>query len=270
MFDEILACLDGSPLAETILPLARSLTRSATAKLTVVTLPVGSDDPLGAERYLRNRASSFDARFKLLTGPEPAEAIVAELNRNRHALAALTTHGRTALGEALLGSVALKVVQRAGRPVIVYRAEAATQKPPDTIRTIAVALEGGDFSERILPAAIELTKVVRGDLLLIQVLPAGFPQSAAPDVPIGDFLDSAYLHHKAAAIEKKHGIQVSWDVLYGEPGDSICRYLRGTRETLLAMTTHARSALQRALVGSVTADCIRNCAVPMMILWPRT
>jgi nucleotide-binding universal stress UspA family protein len=270
MFDEILACLDGSPLAETILPLARSLTRAANAKLTLVRMALGADEMVADERYLRACARSYDAQFKLLIGADPGQAVVAELNRNLTALAALTTHGRTALAEALLGSVALKIIQNADRPVIVYRSQVAGQKAPDTIRTIAVALDGGDFSERILPAAIELAKVIRANLLLIQVLPAGFPKSAAPNVPAGDFLDSSYLHQKAAEIEKTYGIEPSWDVLYGEPREAVSQYLRGMTDTLLAMTTHARGGLQRAFLGSVAASCIRNSGVPMMIFWPRS
>lgn len=270
MFDEILACLDGSPLAETILPLARGLTSAVNARLTLVRMALDPDEVVADERYLRDCARSYDAQFKLLIGTDPGEAIVAELRRNLDALVALTTHGRTALTEALLGSVALKIIQNASRPVIVYRSQIVGQKAPDTIRTIAVALNGGDFSERILPAAIELAKGIRASLLLVQVLPAGFSKSAAPNAPPGDFLDSSYLHHKAAEIEKKYGIEPSWDVLYGEPGDAISRYLRGTADTLLAMTTHARSGLQRAFLGSVTASCMRNSGVPMMIFWPQS
>ncbi len=270
MFDEILACLDGSPLAETILPLAAGLAGTARARFTLVRIVIDGDDMAADESYLRDRARPYGAQFKLFTGADPGEVIVAELERSPGAIAAMTTHGRTAWAEALLGSVALNVIQNADRPVIVYRSRVADQKAPETIRTIAVALDGGEFSERIIPAAVELAKVIDANLLLIQVLPVGFSKSTGPNLAPGDFLESSYLHAKAVEIERKYGIEPSWDVLHGEPGDAIPQYVRGTAKTLLAMTTHARSGLQKVILGSVTADCIRNAGVPMMIYWPHS
>ncbi len=270
MFDEILACLDGSPLAETILPLAYCLARAAKARLTLFRMATDSDERAADESYLRNCARPYGAQFKLLAGADPGQVVVAELERSPGAIAAMTTHGRHPWAEALLGSVALKIIQNANRPVIVYRSRVADQKAPAAIRTIAVALDGGQFSERIIPAAVELAKVIEAKLLLVQVLPVGFSKSTAPNIATGDFLESSYLHAKAVEIHHKYGIQPDWDVLHGEPGDAISQYVRGTPETLLAMMTHARSGLQRVMPGSVAANCIRNSGVPMMIYWPHS
>lgn len=268
MFDEILACLDGSPLAETILPLARGLAGAARARLTLVRVVVDSDEMATEENYLRDCARPYGAQLKFLIAADPGQAVVAELERSPGAIAAMTTHGRTAWAEALIGSVALNIIQNAGRPVIVYRSKVTDQKTPNTIRTIAVALDGGEFSERIIPAAVELAKAIDAKLMLIQVLPAGISKSTAPNIPAGDFFESSYLHAKAAEIDKKYDIEPSWDVLHGEPGDAISQYVRGMAETLLAMTSHARSGLKRAILGSVAANCIRNSGVPMLIYWP--
>jgi nucleotide-binding universal stress UspA family protein len=268
MFDQIIACLDGSPLAETILPLARGLAGAVRARLTLVRVVVDSDEMATEESYLRDCARAYGAQMKFLTSADPAEAIIAELERTPGAIAAMTTHGRTAWTEAVLGSVALNVILNAGRPIIVYRSQVTDQKAPNTIRTIAVALDSGEFSERIIPTAVELAKAIDAKLMLIQVLPADFSKSTAPNIPAGDFLESSYLHAKATEIDKKYGIEPSWDVLHGEPGDAISQYVRGMAETLLAMTSHARSGLKRAILGSVAANCIRNSGVPMLIYWP--
>ncbi len=270
MFDQILACLDGSPLAETILPLARGLASAAKARLTLIRALIDGDEFGAAENYLRDCARPDAAQCKLLTGVSPGQVIVGELERNPGAIAAMTTHGRTAWAEALIGSVALNIIRNADRPVIVHRSRVAAQKAPATIRTVAVALDGGDFSERILPAAAELAKLINANLLLVQVLPVEFSKSMGPNLAPGDFLESSYLHAKAAEIDRRYGIEPSWDVLHGEPGDAISRYVHGMPDTLLAMTTQARSGLQRAILGSVTAECIRNSGVPMMIYWPHS
>jgi nucleotide-binding universal stress UspA family protein len=268
MFNEILACLDGSPLAESILPLARGLAGAARARLILLRVVVDSDEMATEENYLSDCARRYGAQLKFLIAADPGQAIVAELEQSPGAIAAMTTHGRTALVEALIGSVALKVIQNARRPIIIYRSLATHQNAPSHIGTIAVALDGGEFSERIIPPAVELAKAIDAKLMLIQVIPAEFSKSTAPNIPRGDFLESSYLHAKAAAIREQYGIEPSWDVLHGEPGDAISRYVRGMAETLLAMTSHARSGLERAILGSVAADCIRHCGVPMLIHWP--
>jgi nucleotide-binding universal stress UspA family protein len=268
MFDEIFACLDGSPVAETILPLARGLANAARARLTVLRVVVDSDEMATEANYLRDCARAYGAQMKFLTSAVPAKAIVAELERVPSAIAAMTTHGRTAWAEAVLGSVALNVIQNAGRPVIVYRSLATHQKAPSRIRTIATALDGSPFSETIVPFAVEFAKAIDGKLMLLQVLPAEFSKSAAPGAPPGDILETSYLHAKAAGIERTYGIEPNWDILHGEPGNALSRYVNGIPETLLAMTSRAHGGAKRAVLGGTAAACVRNAGVPMLIYCP--
>lgn len=268
MFDEIFACLDGSTVAETILPLARGLANAAGARLTVLRVVVDSDEMATETNYLRDCARAYGAQIKFLTSAAPAKAITAELARVPGAIAAMTTHGRTAWAEAILGSVAQNVIQNASRPVIVYRSLAAHEKAPSWIRTIAAALDGSQFSETIVPFTVEFAKAIDAKLMLLQVLPAEFSKSAAPGVPAGDILESSYLHAKAAGIEKVYGIEASWDILHGEPGDALSRYVNGMPETLLAMTSRAHGGARRAVLGSTAAACVRNAGVPMLIYCP--
>ncbi|HXV83473.1 MAG TPA: universal stress protein [Candidatus Binatia bacterium] len=130
MFDEILVCLDGSPLAEKILPLAQGI--ASVKGSTIVLLRVmGDNNELSAEEsYMREQARPFQAPTRFLISPDPATAIVEELEKNPRATAALTTHGRTAWKEALLGSVALKVIRGAKRPVLLYRARPDSSSAP--------------------------------------------------------------------------------------------------------------------------------------------
>jgi len=49
MFDEVLVCLDGSPLAETILPLARAITAPKGGKPTLLKIVRDSAELSGHE-----------------------------------------------------------------------------------------------------------------------------------------------------------------------------------------------------------------------------
>jgi nucleotide-binding universal stress UspA family protein len=268
MLAEILVCLDGSPLAERILPLAQ---RIACAKgATVILLRVlGNSEELSAEEsYMRERAGVLNAPIRFLISPDPATAIIEELAKNPRAMPALTTHGRTPLGEALLGSVALKVIRGARRPVLLYRARSYSLTTPTKITTLVVALDGSEFSEKIVPSAVAMAKFLTSRIMLVQALPAENAAAARAHLPSGDILESSYLQAKAAEIKKRYQIEPTWDVLHGEAGDAICRYLNGMEDTLLAMTSHARGGLERAFLGSVAAACIRRAGVPMLLYWP--
>jgi hypothetical protein len=77
-FDQIFVCLNGSPLAEKILPLAQGI---ASAKgFTVILLRVvGDSEELSAEEsYMRERVGVFRAPMRFLISPDPAAAIIGE------------------------------------------------------------------------------------------------------------------------------------------------------------------------------------------------
>jgi nucleotide-binding universal stress UspA family protein len=268
MFDEIIVCLDGSPLAEKILPLAQGIA-SGKGSAVILLRVLGSSEELSAEEsYMRERARVFRAPIRFLISSDPTTAIIEELEKNPRATAALTTHGRTAWGEALLGSVALKVIRGARRPVLLYRARSDSSSAPAKITNLVVALDGSEFSERIVPAAVAMAKSLNSRIILVQALPPESAQALRAHLPLGDALESSYLQAKAAEIKKKYEIEPSWDVLHGEAGDAICRYVNGMENTLIAMTSHARGGLERVFLGSVAAACIRKAGVPMLIYWP--
>jgi nucleotide-binding universal stress UspA family protein len=83
-----------------------------------------------------------------------------------------------------------------------------------------------------------------------------------------DISESSYLQSRVAQIKKKYGIEPSWDTLHGEPGQAICRYVYGVSNTMLALTSHARSGLKRAFLGSVAAHCLSHAGVPLLLYWP--
>lgn len=264
MFDKIFVCLDGSPLAEKVLPLARGVA-SATGAPTVLLRVVKDDEEMSTEEgYMRDCASRCGAQIRFLFSQDPPTAIIEDLAKNSGALPMMTTHGRTAWAEALLGSVALEVVRGARRPVLLHRPLADQAEAPAKIATLVIALDGSKFSEKIIPSGVELAKAFGARLLLLQAV----AQEGLAGQVSGDVLESSYLHAKADEIRKKYSIAADWDVLHGDAADAICRYVNGMQGTLLAMTSHARSGLEKAFIGSVAASCIRHAGVPILIYWP--
>src|SRR6266436_5503541 len=120
MFDEILVCLDGSPVAENILPLAQQIALAKKARVILLRVVGDSNELSVEENYMRERARLFRAPIRFVVSSDPATSIL-ELEKNSRAIAAMTTHGRSAWREALLGSVPLKVIRGAKPPVLLHR-----------------------------------------------------------------------------------------------------------------------------------------------------
>jgi nucleotide-binding universal stress UspA family protein len=266
MFDQVIACLDGSSLAESILPLARGLTAPQGGTLTLLRVVADAAELAAEEDYLRDCARQYGGQLRFIVDADPAHAISAELERIPQALAALTTHGRSAWGEAIVGSVALQIIRTARRPVILYCPLGRDGHAPKNISKIVLALDGSEFAEHMIPYAAKAAQLLNAQLLLVQVLPPGAP--AALDER-SDISEASYLHRQAARIQKKYGVGAEWEVLHGEPAAAICQYVKGMSETLLALTTHARAGVERAMFGSVAAQCIRHAGVPLLLYWPQ-
>lgn len=142
----IIVPLDGSELAEQVLPHAASLAKTLDLGVTLLRVtPTAGDyyrfmeypmprfddlpEQLDAEAlgYLENQGSKLrhqgvaPVEEKLAHGP-PAIAVADFARETAHSLVAMTTHGRSGLGRWILGSVADRVIRHSGGPVLVIRA----------------------------------------------------------------------------------------------------------------------------------------------------
>lgn len=147
MFEKVLVCLDGSPLAEQILPYIAGDSRSfkKIVLLKVIGAP-GLDLPLGVPgeasgplqtkamlehiqreieetpSYLEAKAQplremGLDVECAVLQG-KPSQAIIDYAHDNDIGLIAIATHGHSGLRHITLGSTAEYVLKHAGLPLL--------------------------------------------------------------------------------------------------------------------------------------------------------
>ena len=107
----VVACVDGSGLAEQTLPVASGLARRLGAELVLVQVVPSRGPAQGgrAERaYLRRLADRlpYPARSEVIHGDPPATAIARYADQAEGTLLIMGTHGRGGLRNAVLGSVA--------------------------------------------------------------------------------------------------------------------------------------------------------------------
>ncbi len=142
----ILHPTDFSECSRAAFEFARSLARDHGARL--VLLYVGRPplvDPLMAEvpaepderaaadalARLRDEAPDVEVERRVLTEDDPADAIIRCAGEAKCDLIVMGTHGRTALGRALLGSVAEKVTRQARCPVMTVKALPRREPVPE-------------------------------------------------------------------------------------------------------------------------------------------
>jgi nucleotide-binding universal stress UspA family protein len=139
MFKKILVPLDGSELAESIIPYVEDLASTHKARIVLLrvalahTLP-GQDEIKAeveavreAEDYLKEvegglKKKGFTVESHVRYGKD-AEEIVDFCKEPDIDAVAMFTHGRTGVGRWLLGSVAEKVVRHCPLPVVLFRPE---------------------------------------------------------------------------------------------------------------------------------------------------
>ncbi|MDW7745444.1 universal stress protein [Halomonas sp.] len=180
----------------------------------------------------------------------------------------MMAHGRRPVPEMLIGSVTAGVVRRANRPVFLcgprFEAEAHRR-----VEVLMVCVDGSALSEAILPHAVALSRRLDARLQLLQVIDTA--AAVPPDLEEGghaDVMESGYVHGLARRLRGEHGMEVDWEVLHGDPADSIVSYLADCQDTLLAMTTHGRSGLSQVVAGSVSHEVLHEARCPVAVLRP--
>ena len=138
MVKKILVPLDGSTLAEAILPQVVELTKSLGAEVLILRVALAHVFPgvdrmeeevrviHEAEAYVsalagRLAEEGIRVRTAVRYGKAAAE-ILGHITANEVDLVAMSTHGRSGLSRLVMGSVAEEVVRNAGVPVLLVRA----------------------------------------------------------------------------------------------------------------------------------------------------
>lgn len=265
MYKRILVAVDGSTFSEQILPYVSWLHGKTGVEVALLRVVDRPDELPQARAAVAALALGVPATpLCTVNGGGVARTILDEAARVPGTLVAITSHGRSGLMRAILGSTALDVLRTGHEPIFVYRPQDAARTGPVAIERIVVPVDGSALSESMLPLAGELARWIGARVVVASVL----DPSAGQELPAGDVQESNYVHVHASRLAQQFGLDVGWEALHGDPKESIPSFVRSLPNTMLAMTTHGRSALQSAIVGSVTAASLRECNVPVFTRMP--
>jgi nucleotide-binding universal stress UspA family protein len=286
MFSRISVPLDGSRLAEQILPFVRLFAMPLNLPVDLFTVLESVSDHQSS-LHARTRAylegvrekyfsSGVSTNFHVETG-EAATVIIERYRNDPHCLIAMATHGMSGLRRWLMGSVTSKVVQHAANPLLIVRpTEKADPGLPVSFRTIIVPLDGSGLAEKALPTVIGLAKPLK---LEVQLVRAYTPAAETYIIADGVIAQSTaqfnenikseaetYLDGKVQALRAEGLDNVISTAVLGDAATEIIDFAVRTENNLVAMSTHGRSGVGRWLLGSVAEKVVQHSQDPVLLI----
>jgi len=296
VFKKILVPLDGSKIAEAVIPFAREIAARSGAELLFVTAvqQVGVWDAALSLQVLK-RESEIAADYlatvekdvsgegqkvatQVLDG-DAAEAVLAAADEAGVDLIAISTHGRSGVSRWLFGSVATRILEHAGVPLLVLRPKEGEDRgaPGPVVKKILVPLDGSEVAKSVLPVVEEFAKTMGASLVLYHsVAPLsaypGFESAGA--AALGEAVEEMQrqareILARASEEVKSRGVEATTVVSLGTAVDGVLSAADELDVDLIAIATHGRSGLGRVVLGSVADGVIRRSAdVPCLVIRP--
>jgi nucleotide-binding universal stress UspA family protein len=288
MYTKILVPLDGSSLAEQILPYARVFAEAY--RIPMELLRVSDPDiripfwpPLPGREYLQRIAASLPKSLRVESLEEsgkPAEVIVELAKSDPACIIAMATHGMSGVRRWLLGSVASRVAHTTTNPLLFIRpAEAAKQAGPPELKIVFVPLDGSGLAEKILPHVVALARRLKLEVHLVRVytLPADayivgdgvYMQALAQQRTVIQKEAEEYLAGKIEQLRADGLDQVVSTAMEGDPAGEIIDLAQRTPNNLIAMSSHGKSGIAQWVLGSVTEKVIHHSRDPVLVIRPQ-
>ncbi len=220
-------------------------------------------------------SSNANVSVALEDGPVP-DALLAYANRNNVDLIVISSHGRGGIARLSLGSVTDSLIRGTTIPVLVVKPPMSYLAPEagDAFTRIIVPLDGSSLAEQIIPEVAALAKLNEAQLTLLHVLvPETSAQKALSDKKAPWWekdiaAAKAYLFRVAAKL-RGEGLLTTTDVVVGDNiAQAITDYARKEKADLIAIATHGRGGISRALRGSVADVVTRTSPTSMLVLRP--
>ncbi len=296
MFQRLLIALDGSHLAEVVLPMVERLAPALGA--TVVLLHVLERSAparvhgerhlrtvIEAEEYLdhlaeglRSRGISVETHAHEAPEGDVARSIAAHALEVSADVIVLCTHGSGGIRDLLSGSIAQQVLKRGTTPVLLVRSSPDGVQVPFEPRRILVPLDATAAAEPALEPARQLALCLGATLHLVMVVATpgtlhGGRQALAQALPTGiravlDLEEEEAQRYLEEIAERQRalGLVVTTEVRRGDTTAALADEAAEPGIGLVVVATHGRAGVQAIWVGSVTARLLGRTRAPLLLL----
>ena len=296
MFERLLVPLDGSRLAEAVLP--ASVLLAQRLQSTIVLLHIVEESPpqdvhgethlMAAEEataYLQGVVSQLAQQHvpaEIHVHPAKESDVARSISDHAQELQAgliiLCAHGRGGLRDVLVGSIAQQVIHRGATPVFLTRARQTETVMSWACERILLPLDGTLVHEPSLPVAAELARACGSVLHLLTVVPTTgtlSPQRAATGVLLPSTMTALLDMAQEDAVDYLRattnrllgqGLKASAEVRRGDPAGEILEEITHLHADLVVMATHGRTTMEAFWSGGVTPKIVSQAPVPVLLV----
>lgn len=295
-FHRLLAPLDGSHLAEAVLPAIEQL--ATRCKAEVILMHIREQRPpasIHGERHLRDadeaaaylegvagrlRARGIQVTWHVhetLEG-DVARSIVQHADEFAPDLVVLCSHGSGGLRDWLYGTIAQQTLRLGTWPVLLLEPEEDGSAPRFEPRHILVPMDGSDVHETPHDLAVAMAGAFEAEVLLLIVVPtretlAGESAAYGRTMPATMTAILQLVEEQAAEYARsvraecaRGGVPVTAKIVRGETVEQIVNNARELAADLIVLSSHGRAGLVAAIEGSVGARVINRARVPLLLV----
>lgn len=295
MFKHLLVPLDGSPLAESTLPIVAALAEMLECQVTLLhvierTPPAeihGAPhlaDVAQAQAYLDTAARRLPAGASVERHVHTEREQDVPRSISEHAtelgvdLVVLCTHGRGRLRHRLLGGIAQRVAGLGPVPILLAPPTGTPPGRPFRCETMLVPLDGQPAHEQGLTPAAGLARTCHASLHLLAVVPtlgtlsgeyaaAGqvLPGATSALLELDEDRAETYVTGVVARLAGT-GLAVTAEVGRGDPTAMILETAQRSLADLIVLGTHGRSGLDAFWSASVAPRIAQKTQVPLLLV----
>jgi nucleotide-binding universal stress UspA family protein len=294
-FKKLLVPLDGSHLAESVLPLVGYLAQACLSQVILLhILERGASPTVHGEHHLVNESEALayldEISQRLPSGvaiekhvhttaeSDVAASIVQHCRELNADLVIMCIHGRSGLQTRLFGGIAQHVLSRGNIPVMLTSPQKTSPTEAFSCRSILVPLDGNEEHEAGLETAVRLATVCSSALHLVGViheyhtLPAEKTASAIL-LPIAthELLElssrqmAQYLSGHVQKIRTQN-LSVTAEIQRGNPTEKIVQTARRQEVDLIVLGTHGKTPIEAFWSGSLTPALFVQSHLPILLV----
>ena len=290
----ILVPLDGSQLAETVMPLASMLAELNHAKLILFHVieqkppsrvhgePHITDEQ-EASTYLMKLSESLqgitvDQHVHSIAEKDVAASIVFHSKEMNVDLIVMCAHGQSGLQTRIFGNIAQKVLTVGEVPVLLLSPEKDHKVESFQCQCLLVPLDGDPEHEAGLEMAVKLAQVCQAKLHLVMVVPdlsklpgeqaasaVLLPNAAAAMLELDCEEAELYLIEQMGKLLDQN-ISVTGEVQRGDPAKQIAHSASEVRADMIVLGTHSKTAMDAFWSGSVTPKLATQTHLPLLLV----
>ncbi|MCH7737722.1 MAG: universal stress protein [Chloroflexi bacterium] len=305
MYDRIFVPLDGSPLAEQVLPYVTRISQGMGIPIHLMqVIPSVSEelaDPAHGLYQSGLSAGAHDEAMDYLnsvkrniSGAEiTCEAlegnvithIIEEADKSPGSLVAMSTHGRSGITRWLMGGVTDNVLHHTKNPMLIFRSHQEGDTGTDTnLETIIVPLDGSPLAEQVLPHVVAMANALNLKVTLVRAAATAEQFSAMTGFQQIDGVSGVhyqnfeamtkvagtqaadYIKEQENSLRRQGVASVNHLIMPGSAANVIVDAALKTPDNLVAMTTHGHSGPARWTLGSVTDRVVRHSGDPVLVI----